>query len=183
MDFEAYLNAILKNMCSSHDVERDFAADGRIWPAYARYESFSEKYVLSRKASLWSVREYEHVLFARAADSTEKQVRALEAVAAEYMEPVLVRGGKSVPEKDHMRSFLTLVLICEGVISEDAVRRVRKYHFDRGYRFSLRGFVQGRIVLIDLPGRRVVASPGAKDIRKFYQRVFDEADSAFSTRK
>lgn len=174
MDFETYLDAILKVLAASHDITRDFEAEGRVWPAYARYDLCSEKYVLSRKASLWRAREYEHVLFARLGRCAAKDVEELERVVTDYMEPVLVRDGKDVPEKDHMRSFLTLVLICEGAVSEDAVRRVKKYRFDKGYRFSFRGFAQGRIILTDLPGRCVTVSPGAKDVRKYYQKIIEE---------
>ena len=58
-----YLDKILDRMTSTHNITRNFTADGWTFAAYALYEASSEKYVLSRKANLWKVSESEHVLF------------------------------------------------------------------------------------------------------------------------
>ena len=52
-----YLDKILDRMTSTHNITRNFTADGRTFAAYALYEASSEKYVLSRKANLWKVSE------------------------------------------------------------------------------------------------------------------------------
>ena len=53
MDCAYYLNRILERLLPTHDIVRDYSANGQIVPAYARYEALNEKYVLSRKATLW----------------------------------------------------------------------------------------------------------------------------------
>ena len=45
-----YLDKILDRMSSTHNITRNFTADGRTFAAHALYEASSEKYVLSRKA-------------------------------------------------------------------------------------------------------------------------------------
>ena len=197
MDSAFYLSRVLENLQPTHDIIRDYPANGQVLPAYARYESTSEKYVLSRKASLWKATEHEHVLFITLPEQTSPDESAASAAVdtcdgsaasaavdfpdglygfahhliADYMEPALARGGEKYPPVNHMRTFLTVVFLSDGSPSADLVRRIRKYRFDRGYKFSFRGYAQGRIVFVDLSAGKVYTSPAAKDIAGFYDHV------------
>ena len=190
MDCAYYLNRILERLLPTHDIVRDYPAGGQVVPAYARYEAMNEKYVLSRKATLWKAGEYEHVLFftvpaKTAADSPsgDAEQAAVSPVTPDtatdlaqqlitgYMEPVLSRNNEKYPPKDHMRTFLTAVIVSEVSPSEALIRRIRKYRFDKGYQFSFRGFSQGRLVFIDLGARKVFTSPAANDVAEFYGRI------------
>ena len=207
MDCVSYLNRILEKLLPTHDIVRDYPADGQVIPAYARYEAMNEKYVLSRKATLWKAGEYEHVLFftvpekAAACELSDTASQAvLEKAAAGgpsdgaeqtaaspvtpdtvtdlaqqlitgYMEPVLARDNEKYPPKDHMRTFLTAVIVSEESPSEALIRRIRKYRFDKGYQFSFRGFSQGRLVFVDLGAGKVYTSPAANDVAEFYRQI------------
>lgn len=185
MDPASYLERILESLRPTHDITLGYAADGQVFPAYARYESTSEKYVLSRKASLWKATEYEHVLFITVPKKAASEESASStAVAAseglngfahhlivDYMEPVLARGGEKYPPGDHMRTFLTVVFVSDESPPADLIRLIRKYRFDKGYKFSFRGYAQGRIVFVDLSAGKVYTSPAAKDIAGFYDHV------------
>ncbi len=184
-----YLDKILDRMTSTHNITRNFTADGRTFAAYALYESSSEKYVLSRKANLWKVSESEHVLFmtlpedadpgadpgtnpgANPGADPEALFEEAGRLISDYMEPVLSRGNEKYPPKDHMRTFLTAVLVLERSPSPELVKKVRKFRFDRSYLFSLRGFSQGRVIVVDLPHKKVYTSPAAKDVAGFFRQA------------
>lgn len=196
-----YLDKILDRMTSTHNITRNFTADGRTFATYALYEASSEKYVLSRKANLWKVSESEHVLFMTlpenadpgadsgadpgadseadsgagpgANSSADPEALFDEAgrLISDYMEPVLSRGNEKYPPKDHMRTFLTAVLVLERFPGPELIRKVRRYRFDKSYLFSLRGFSQGRIIVVDLPSKRVYTSPAAKDVAAFFRQA------------
>ena len=200
-----YLDKILDRMTSTHNITRNFTADGRTFAAYALYEASSEKYVLSRKANLWKVSESEHVLFMTlpenadpstdpganpgadsdadpganpGADSDADPGASPEALFEEagrlisdYMEPVLSRANEKYPPKDHMRTFLTAVLVLERSPGPELIRKVRRFRFDKSYLFSLRGFSQGRIIVVDLPSKKVYTSPAAKDVAAFFRQA------------
>ena len=181
-----YLDKILDRMTSTHNITRNFTADGRTFATYALYEASSEKYVLSRKANLWKVSESEHVLFmtlpenadpgadseadsgagpgANSSADPEALFEEAGRLISDYMEPVLSRGNEKYPPKDHMRTFLTAVLVLERSPGPELIRKVRRYRFDKSYLFSLRGFSQGRIIVVDLPSKKVYTSPAAKDV-------------------
>ena len=188
-----YLDKILDRMTSTHNITRNFTADGRTFAAYALYEASSEKYVLSRKANLWKVSESEHVLFmtlpenadpgadpgadsdadpgANPGASPEALFEEAGRLISDYMEPVLSRGNEKYPPKDHMRTFLTAVLVLERSPGPELIRKVRRYRFDKSYLFSLRGFSQGRIIVVDLPSKKVYTSPAAKDVAAFFRQA------------
>ena len=188
-----YLDKILDRMTSTHNITRNFTADGRTFATYALYEASSEKYVLSRKANLWKVSESEHVLFmtlpenadpgadpgadsdadpgANPGASPEALFEETERLISDYMEPVLSRGNEKYPPKDHMRTFLTAVLVLERSPGPELIRKVRRYRFDKSYLFSLRGFSQGRIIVVDLPSKKVYTSPAAKDVAAFFRQA------------
>ena len=107
MDCAYYLNRILERLLPTHDIVRDYSANGQIVPAYARYEALNEKYVLSRKATLWKAGEYEHVLFFTVPEQiTPDRLTALaQQLIRDYMEPVLARNNEKYPPKDHMHFF------------------------------------------------------------------------------
>ena len=188
-----YLDKILDRMTSTHNITRNITADGRTFAAYALYEASSEKYVLSRKANLWKVSESEHVLFMTLPENADPGTdpgansdadsganpgaspgalfEEAGRLISDYMEPVLSRGNEKYPPKDHMRTFLTAVLVLERSPSPELVKKVRKFRFDRSYLFSLRGFSQGRVIVVDLPHKKVYTSPAAKDVAGFYRQV------------
>jgi hypothetical protein len=87
------------------------------------------------------------------------------------MEPVLARAQEKYPPKDHMRTFLTVVLLMEQAPEEELVNKIRRYRYDRSYLFSLRGYSQGRMIAVDLPNNKVYTSPAAKDVAGFYRQV------------
>ena len=187
-----YLDKILDRMTSTHNITRNFTADGRTFAAHALYEASSEKYVLSRKANLWKVSESEHVLFmtlpenadpgadseadsgagpgANSSADPEALFEEAGRLISDYMEPVLSRGNEKYPPKDHMRTFLTAVLVLERSPGPELIRKVRRYRFDKSYLFSLRGFSQGRIIVVDLPSKKVYTSPAAKDVAGFFRQ-------------
>ena len=168
-----YLDKILERMTHTHNITRDYAADGRTFAAHALYESFGEKYVLTRKANLWKISESEHVLFMTLPENGDPGALFSEAkrLIADFMEPVMARGSGKYPPRDHMRTFLTIVLLLEHSPDQDFISSVKRFRFDRSYLFSLRGFSQGRIIAVDLPRNTVYTSPAAKDVAAFYRQI------------
>lgn len=169
----SYLDTILEKMVPTHNILRDYDADGRIFPAYAGYEASAEKYVLTRKANLWKVSESEHVLFMTVPPSAEPEAFFDEAVrlVGSFMEPAFSRGHAKYPPKDHMRTFLSVVLVSEQPLGQELIRKIRRYRYEKSYLFSLRGYAQGRLIAVDLPVRKVYTSPAAKDVAAFYRQV------------
>ena len=147
MEMAQYLDRLLLRYSGTFDIYKPYFIDGKEYPAYGYFFSHLEKYVLVREANLWASDSYEHILFITADKITEEHVKEAQDVIQNYMEPKLVRKGARVPEKDHMYSFLTVILLSQYPPDRNTLKSVKRYSFDKGYRFNLRGFSTGHMAL------------------------------------
>lgn len=176
MDQSAYLNTVLAKYAGAFDIYKDRTINGRQYDAYGFFSSLGEKYVLVKKAKLWSVKAYEHVFFLGQESCTPALLEDLMKDITEYMEPVLVRKGEKYPEKDHMYTYLTFALLCSESPDESAKMAVRRFRFDRGYLFSMRGHAEARLVVADLKNKEIFTNPAGKSLAKMYRKAFEDTE-------
>lgn len=174
METGRYLDRVLAKYAGSFDITRNYEIKGKIYSAYGYFFSLGEKYVLTRKAKLWGIRAYEYVLFQETDVLDDELLTQVTDALTGYIEPVLVRKNGKYPEKDHMYSYLSAVLICGRSPSEEMIRRIRGTRFDKGYLFSFRGHSELHLVVVDLEKETVYTNHAARKMRRVYQKAFDE---------
>jgi len=172
MDQSKYLNIILASYASNFDIYENKMIHGCVYPAYAYFSSLGEKYVLVKKAKLWSVKAYEHVFFLEEESCTPALLDHLMQEIMEYLEPELVRKGEKYPEEDHMYTYLTFAVLCSSSPDETARKAIRSFHFDKGYLFSMRGHAEARLVVADLDKKEILTNPAGKPLAKMYRQAF-----------
>ena len=161
MEMAQYLDRLLLRYSGTFDIYKPYFIDGKEYPAYGYFFSHLEKYLLVREANLWASDSYEHILFITADKITEEHVKEAQDVIQNYMEPKLVRKGARVPEKDHMYSFLTVILLSQYPPDRNTLKSVKRYSFDKGYRFNLRGFSTGHMALVSMEDRKITCNRAA----------------------
>lgn len=171
-----YLDSLLLRYSSSFNIYQPYKINGREYPAYGYFFSYVEKYVLVREVNMWSTRSYEHILFLEAEECTEETLQEAENIIQDYMEPVLVRKNQKVPEPNHMYSYLNVVIICNKAVKPEIAKKIKHYHFEKGYRFNLRGYSQGSVMCVSLDDRRYISSYHGKKKKALFLRVFDDID-------
>ena len=174
METGQYLDRILAKYASSFDIEKDFEYQGRVWSAYARFFSLGEKYVLSHKAKLWTIRAYEYVLFQETERCSLELLDQLFDTLTVQLERDFVRRGGKYPEKDHMYSYLSAVVISRHTPEEAVLDKIRRLHFDRGYLFSLRGHSEFHLIVADLEKEQIHTNRAARNMSRMYRGAFDE---------
>ena len=174
MDAYTYLDRTLAKYAGSFDILKPYRACGVEYDAYASYLSQDEKYVLTRKANLWTVRSHEHVLFRIADDLSEEMIEHAETVIKEHMIPDLVCRGERYPEKDHMYSYLTFVFICNHSPSQATSEQLRSYRFTQNFLFTFRGYAEAHLILVDLEKEQVYTNRNARQMKKFFLSTFEE---------
>ncbi|MBP3735941.1 MAG: hypothetical protein J6I56_02885 [Lachnospiraceae bacterium] len=173
-ELDAYLDVILAKYAGSFDIQKDYLFENRTYPAYGSFSSLGEKYVLIKKAKLWSVKAFEYIFFTDADTCTKELLDDIRRIMTDYMEPVLVRKNEKYPEKDHMYSYLTFAVLCRQKPSEDVIREIRKFSFDRGYLFSFRGHAEGHLVVADMETESVFTNAAGRELNKLYKKTFDD---------
>lgn len=173
-DARTYLDHILAKYAAYFDITKEFTGAGFTFPAYGFFAEQDEKYVLSRKANLWTAKRTEHIVFMIEDRCTPATVEKARSVIEDFMEPELVRHGEKYPEKDHMSSLLNVAVLAEHGVAPDAMKAIKSFSFDRSYLFSFRGFSRGRLIVVDLEGMKVYTNKAASDVRKSFEKTFDD---------
>lgn len=117
------LETLLASYAECYDIQRDYPIQDAVYPAYAKFNVTSAKYVLMKKAELWRVNCFEHAFFSVVSSLQTEDLQKLRRQITEYMEPQLVRSGAKYPPPNHMYTFLTAIFISEGRVSPEVKKR------------------------------------------------------------
>lgn len=169
-----YLDRLLAKYSGTFDIYQPYVIHGKEYPAYGYFFSHVEKYVLIREANMWSSDSYEHIIFIEAKELTQELLNEAYTLVRDYMEPVLVRKGEDMPEPNHMYSYLTIAFLSDMPVSKSLQKKVKKFKFEKGYRFGMRGFSQAHIVCASMEDECVYSNFVARSSRKVYKDTFDE---------
>ena len=168
-----YFHNLLDRYRANFDITENYTLGQNTYPAYAQFFSLGEKYVLKKEAKLWAIRAYEHVLFIETADVLSETLKEIQRTIEEEMEPELVRKGEKYPEEDHMCSYLTFVIISEKTPEKEIQKAIRRFSYDKGYLFGLRGHSQARIACACLDSERVFTNYAGKELKKLLTNTFN----------
>lgn len=172
MKIVEYLDRLLLRYSGTFDIYKPYVVNQREYPAYGYFFSHIEKYVLMREANLWTTESFEHILFITADALTEEHLKEADNLFRTYMEPVLVRNGEKNPKQNHMYSFLTIVLLCEKPLTQELRKKVKKYKFEKGYMFNVRGYSQGRLIAVSMEDEAIIHNRAAAKMKNIYTETF-----------
>ena len=170
-DKNEYIEKLLQEYSKSFDIERDYEIGGVHAAAYGYFSTVSEKYVISPKANLWSIHGFDHILFLDRDTITLRDLEDARMLMADHMAPELVCKGNKYPEKDHMYSYLTLAYICDRTPDDETIKALKTFRYEKDYLMTIRGHVEGHLVLMDLSTGKAYANKVAKHLSDFYMKV------------
>ena len=70
---------------------------------------------------------------------------------------------------DHMSTTITGIIVTDLVADKKLEKIVKKFSHQKSYSFGLKGWVDVRLILVDLQNKRVIASKKAIKVENFYQ--------------
>lgn len=176
MNTAEYLDRLLLRYSGSFDIYQPYVINGKEYPAYGYFFSHIEKYILVREANMWTTKSYEHMLFMETEECTEEVLAEAEKIITDYMEPVLVRKNQELPEKNHMSSYLNVVIISQKALSKSVTRKIRKFRFEKGYRFNFRGFSKGTILCASMEDRKFCSNFQGHSQKSVFEEVFQDVE-------
>lgn len=174
MNSSDYLNRLLLKYSGTFDIYQPYVILGREYPAYGYFFSHVEKYVLVRKANMWSADSYEHILFTDPAELTQAHLEEYRQAITEYIEPTLVLKGERLPEPNHMYSYITIAVVTRKALSAELKRAVKKFKFEKSYMHSIRGYAQARIAVASMDDESVCVNSMGRPLKKMYQSIFED---------
>lgn len=175
-----FLQRVLHYYAGSFDVTRPYTLGGRSYAALAALHAHEDQYVRLVGTQLWAADSHEFTLFdtweekAPAAADIDQAGRVIRA----QMEPLFVRDGQPLPPADHQYTWLTVVLLSAKAPDPAAIRAVQKFRFTRFYRFYLRGYSEGRLLLVDLENEKLYTNAAGRGLKKLYRLALQNAAKA-----
>ena len=149
------LERLLAAHAESFDIERDASFAGRNFDAHAQFRQDGERYVLTRRAKLWGISIFEHLLFQR-----------IDHLSEAVLEDLLTfMRTEALEEIDHMTTYLSLVLIADSA-DEEALRTLKKTSFRKNFAFGLKGWTDLRLCAVDLARGKTVSNAQGKELGK-----------------
>jgi hypothetical protein len=148
MELLEYLNIIEKKLKSSFDIKRNYTLNNIQFDMFAEYHLRNEKYVLVKKAIVYAFENNEYSF-----------IKYCEELDKEYLQEIINTLTDSVesivkPDKDHMSSTITLVIVTDNFIDNkdrDVITKIiSNFKYNKGFAFGFKGWADIRLVLVSL---------------------------------
>lgn len=163
------LEKVLLAYRRNFDISWDCSFLGRNLPAMAKFSSRGEKYVLVKKAKLWAMECYEHVLFLTPEVLTIAALEDITSLLAEA-ERELVK-----PHSEHMYTYLTAVILPQAG-DEEAIRALRRFKKRKNYKLSFYGWSHMRLAVCLADGSLIETNADGKDLKKMLRKTLVNSD-------
>lgn len=160
---EAAIDRLLKSFKVYYNIS--MFSDERT-PITARCDFFehSQKYVLSKKAELWSADSEEFLYILNIPRLTlDLFEKWRDYVYEDGMSRLHIGPG-------HMCSFITPVFVCD-TCDEDARKALKKCRIYKSFHFSLHGWMDYHVLVIDLSKSRIDANRSGHQTAKILKKV------------
>lgn len=135
-------------------------------PLIARCDFFehSQKYVLSKKAELWSTDCEEFLYIFSVADLDLETLNTCQKMAYEDgMSRLNIGPG-------HMYSFITSIFLCD-TFEKDAVKVLKKTRIYKSFHFSLHGWMDYHTAAFSLDENKIVSNYSGRSTAKILKKV------------
>ena len=134
--------------------------------AVCHFNVRSAKYVLLKKAELWSATSNEHVYIFSVPELTEEIYRACEKKAYD-------EGMKLIdPKPGHMYTYITAVFICDTCTPE-AKKLLKKCRIYKSFHFSWYGWMNVHTAAVVCKESRVMTNRMGRGNAKFMKNILN----------
>ncbi|MCF8011028.1 MAG: hypothetical protein K9L17_01000 [Clostridiales bacterium] len=170
MDIQGYLSGLAEKYTAYFDVEWYKAFSTEKMDIFATSRVENVKYILTNKLPVWRCETNEYCMV----KSFENQVRENDFTSFKsFLKENMVDIVK--PHSDHMYSIITGCIVSKEGFEDEVIKLAGKYKLRKNFLFTLHGWCDVRLVLVDLADGQVYGSKGTKDVLEFYKPEQNES--------
>ena len=159
------LEKLLNAYSHHYDIARDVTVEGGTFPATAFFFLRDENYLISKKHVLSAVENHEYVYFYLTEHLTAEELKKQIDLSKK------AGMGHIKPSKEHMSSFVTLVILAD-TIDPEAKTLIKKTRFRKNYRLALHGWMEYHIAAMEISTQSFLSNPAGKEARKLLEGNF-----------
>lgn len=163
---EEILERLLSAYSSYFDIERAEDSQAPL-AASCHFHVRSAKYVLIKKAELWSASSNEHMYIFSVPELTEELYRACEKQAYEEGMALIE------PNSNHMYTYITAVFLCDSC-TEGALKLLKKCRLYKSFHFSLHGWMEFHTLLVQRGREDFPTNPRGRANAKLMKKLFQK---------
>lgn len=165
MEFSEYMNLIEKKLQTNFDIKDGFDLDGYAYDLFAEYHQRSEKFFLTKKATIFGIESNEYVLM--------KHFEYIDRIILESFIYNLIKSIKYIvkPHDDHMSSIVTGIIVLDNnSTAKDKliVDLVKKFSYHKGFALGFRGWVDIRLLIVFLKNDYILTNKKGKEVVHVY---------------
>jgi len=163
MEVKSYLEEISNKLSKYFDINKDFMYKGIDYQLQANSFIRNEKYMGSKKLTLYAYENNEHCLIKHYKELTlESLNRFFEALTDYTLE-------KIVPHQEHMFSVVNGIILIDELTCPTIKKEIENHRFYKSFSFGLEGWVYQRVLLVDLSSGEVITNKRGREVVKFYK--------------
>ena len=165
MTLQERLDKLLRAYSHRYNVELDVDVPGGHYPAAATFFLRDENYLILRDKVLNATEQYDYAYFWLTEHLTAEELQ-------QQIELSLRTGMDRIhPHKEHMSSFVTLVILAD-VIDPEAKKLLKRTRFRKNFRLALHGWMEYHIAAMECSTNSFLSNPAGKEARKLLEANF-----------
>lgn len=159
------LERLLNAYSHSYDIEREVSVEGGSFPAAAFFFLRDEHYLVRRDKSFYATEQHDYTYFYVA--------EHLGVAELQHQIDLSLQAGlaRIRPNKEHMCSYVTLVILAEA-IDPEAKKLIRRTRFHKNFRLALHGWMEYHIAAMECSTMGFFSNPAGRMARKTLENNF-----------
>ena len=159
------LNRLLDVYSHLYDIDRDVRVEDTVYPAMATYYLRDENYLISNQHVLSAVEQHEYVTFL--------VIDHLDVPTLKKHIELTKQAGLSriQPSKEHMCSFVTLVVLA-NTIDPEAKKLIVRTRYRKNYRMMFHGWMEYHVAAMENSTNSFLSNPAGREARRNLEQNF-----------
>lgn len=163
MEYFQYLEKINNKLRRHFDIERDFLYKDIKIDLFAKYFLRNEKYFATKKVSIYAFENNEYCFIKYFDQLNDEKIQNF----IEYLKFAV--DDFITPNSEHMSSVITGVIVTDKEFDRDITNVVEKFKFHKSFAFGFKGWVDIRLILVNLGNNEIIINKKGKEVKEVYQ--------------
>ncbi|SHJ83056.1 hypothetical protein [Paramaledivibacter caminithermalis] len=155
--------SLRKKLEAYYNLEDNFSIAGKRFNFLARYNQRNSKYILKKDMELYAFEYNEYIFFKKLENTfTQENFNEVKSLISEHYDQVIDLN------ENHMASSIIFLFETELPDNQKLIKSIEKFKFYKSFKFGLKGWLNGGILLIDPKANMGLSNKYAKkDLKKF----------------
>ena len=144
MDISMIKEKFIKALKNNYDLKYEEKLMGEVFDIIGEYNIRNSKYVLSKKAEIYSFKNEERIFI--------KHIKSIEKVYLDKLKNKISNDIEQLVniDSEHMSTDLNFIFIVDKKIDDNIQRYIKKFKYHKSFLFGLKGWVNVKLYVYDM---------------------------------